>query len=360
AMTRIVQYLPRAVTPRFRKAYHSVGTHPAGSKALDLLTGGGYPAGSIIEASESVILRSHASLAVPSEKTRGFTFRSKPIVSLCGSQIQGSDLKPCWQLAWLAAAAAYKRGWKVTACSAAACLDFGAERGLTARDKFARTSVAQPQALLDVVRSVERDCSLIMVDSWARIAEAAAAPAGPDSSAIRAMRNRRLAGFLRQLSSRLLLHKAQEDNIDNDNGCMIGARSQGYVSRNWPAPSVIVCSTGQKGHGSVLQHYATMRLRVSEHREYDTAEDGPGHMVVEMLKGPAVNTRMPITQTRVYLSSRTTDVLSFTDVQDPCAALDLLMGTEGLGLVRKMPCNVSSLKNSMSVAKQTAEHDVYA
>ncbi|GIL43465.1 hypothetical protein Vafri_936 [Volvox africanus] len=321
-MTRIVRCLPRAVTPRFRTAYHFMGTHPSGSKALDVLTGGGYPSGSIIE-------------------------------------IQGSDLKPCWQLAWLAAAAAYKRGWKVTACSGAACLDFGAERGLTARDKFARTSVAQPQALLDVVRWVERDCSLIMVDSWARIAEAAEAPAGPDSSAIRAMRNRRLAGFLRQLSSRLLLHKAQEGSSDNDNGCFNGARSQDYALRNWPAPSVIVCSTGQKGHGSVLQQYAAMRLRVSERREDEAAEDGPGHMVVEMLKGPAVNTRMPITQTRVYLSSRTTNVVPFTDVQDPRAALDLLVAAQALGFVGQIPCNESSPKISMSAAEQTAEQDVY-
>ncbi|GIL72527.1 hypothetical protein Vretifemale_2886 [Volvox reticuliferus] len=312
AMTKILQCIPKVIIPRFRTAYHSLGMHPSGSKALDVLTRGGYPPGSIIE-------------------------------------IQGSDLKPCWQLAWLAAAAAYKRGWRITACSGTACLDFGAARGLTGRDKFARTSVAQPQALLDVVRCVERDCSLIMVDSWGRIAEAAA-PAGSDPSTIRAMRNRRLAGFLRQLSSRLLLHKAQDGRGDSDNGCIGGSRSQDHAARQWPAPSVIVCNIGQTGHGSVLQQYAALRLRVSECQEDEAGEDGYEHMAVEMLKGPAVNTRMPITRTRVYLPSRTTDVLPFMELQDPCAAMDILVAAQGLGLVRQAPND--EFISTMSVGEQ--------
>jgi hypothetical protein len=43
-----------------------------------------------------------------------------------GLKIKGQNLQSCWQLSWLAAAAAYERGLRVLACSGTAYLDFGA------------------------------------------------------------------------------------------------------------------------------------------------------------------------------------------------------------------------------------------
>ncbi|GLC35990.1 hypothetical protein PLESTB_000526700 [Pleodorina starrii] len=296
----------QAVLPGPRIVCRLFSVHPTGSKALDVLTAGGYPAGSIIE-------------------------------------LQGPDLKSCWHLAWLAAAAAYEQGWRFTACSGAACLDFGAERRLTDRDKLARTALAQPSALLDVVRCVERDCSLVLVDSWARIAEAAA-PAGPDIAATRALRNRRLSTFLRQLSYRLLESQSGMPNSAACEGVGGSGASSSRLRRAAcrkqvlrPALSILVCNTGQSGHDLVLQHHAALRLRVSNEPD-PLASDVDGsrkHITVQLLKGPATNTRMPVPKTVVYTpNSSGTDSLSIADGRTLSpATMDLLVAGHALGLV---------------------------
>ncbi|EFJ44844.1 hypothetical protein VOLCADRAFT_94861 [Volvox carteri f. nagariensis] len=302
-----------------------------GSRALDALTRGGYPAGSIIEV-----------CVVP------LPFRMLPRLL----QIHGPSVEPCWQLAWLAAAAAYKRGWNVVACSGHACLDFGA-----------------PAVLLDVLRSLEAECSLVLVDSWTRIVDAAA-PA--DSATTWALRNRRLATFLRQLSGRLLMLQAQRRGNPVNGGT--SSNSGGGESRDktqrWPAPSVLVCNSdkasaalvirgngGRGRHGRVLQQYAAMRLRVSEDLDDIAVEGGPDFMTVELLKGPAVNTRMPTTQTRVYTSSRTTDGLPITEGHAFPTVMDLLMAAQQLGLIARQDHTESSPLTGN--AGYTAGEDAY-
>jgi hypothetical protein len=95
---------------------------------------------------------------------------------------------------------------------------------------------------MDVLRLMGPECGLVMVDSWGRIAEAAA-PAGPDPAATRSLRNRRLATFLQQLSCRLLISQT----IDGVN--IIGGGSDSDGAGRKPAPrasaSVIICNAEQ-------------------------------------------------------------------------------------------------------------------